>query len=231
MMASRMAMPRQGRLDKLYHVFELFKKKHNSKMVFDPIDTDVGDAQFSKEDWNYTVYGECHEDLPPDAPQCRGFILKTRAFVEADNAGNYVTRRSRAGFIIYLNSAPIYWTSKNQTSIETIYFASEFITMKNCCEYICGIRYNLRVTVIPCDIRDYVYGDNQSVLVNSPKTFSMPKKKFSSIAFHFVHEGVAKDKWRVTYISIHDNVADIMTKSPNIEKRVKFMGMILNHIT
>ena len=84
---------------------------------------------------------------------------------------------------------------------------------------------------IPCEFPAYVYVDNQSVLVNSSKPFSMLNNKYSSIAYHFVRKGVAKDKWRVTYISIHDNVADIMTKSPNIEKRVKFMGMILNHIT
>ena len=55
MMSSCMAMPRQGHLDKLYHVFALLKNKHNPEIVFDPTDTDVSDAQFSKEDWNDTV--------------------------------------------------------------------------------------------------------------------------------------------------------------------------------
>ena len=45
-----MAMPRQGRPDQLYHVFAFLKKKHNSKMVFDPTETDVGYDQLSKED-------------------------------------------------------------------------------------------------------------------------------------------------------------------------------------
>ena len=63
-MASCMAMPRQGHLDQLYHVLAWLKKKHNSEMVFDTAETDVGDAQFAKEDWNNTVYGEFHEDLP-----------------------------------------------------------------------------------------------------------------------------------------------------------------------
>ena len=64
-----MAMPRQGHIYQLYHMFSSLKKKNNSEMVFDPTDTDVGDAKFTKEYWNGTVYGECHEDLPPDAPQ------------------------------------------------------------------------------------------------------------------------------------------------------------------
>ena len=85
--------------------------------------------------------------------------------------------------------------------------------------------------VIPCDFPAYVYDNNQYVLVNSSKTFSMPKKKSSSIAYHFFREGVAKDKWRVTYISTHDNVADIPTESIIGENIVKFTGMILKHIT
>ena len=78
----------------------------------------------------------------------------------------------------------------------------------------------------------YIFGDNHSVLSkNSSKPFSVLKKKSSSIAYHFVREGVAKDEWRVTYISTHDNVADLLTKPlSNAEKRKKFIGMILHHI-
>ena len=84
---------------------------------------------------------------------------------------------------------------------------------------------------IPCDLNAYVYGNNQSVLVNSSKPFSMSKKKSSSIAYQCFHESFYKDKLQVKYISTHDNVADIMTKLLIGEKRVKFTGMILHHIT
>ena len=54
-------MHRQGQLDKLYHVFAFLKKKHGSKIVFDPNEPNFGDDQFVKEDWNDKVYGECNE--------------------------------------------------------------------------------------------------------------------------------------------------------------------------
>ena len=181
-------------------------------MMFDPNDTDVGDYQFSKEEWNDTVYGECHEYLPPDALQCRGPRFNMRVLVDADHARDSVTRRSRTGFIIYLNSAPIYWTSNKHDRFETSSFASEFIAMKNCCEYTRGLLYKLRMMVIPCDLPAYIYGNNQSILVNYSKPFSMTKKKYSLIAYHFFLEGVSKDEWRVTYISTYDNVADILKK-------------------
>ena len=84
-----------------------------------------------------------------NAMKCRGFGFIIRAYVDSDHAGDSVTRRSRTGFIVFCNSAPIYWTSKKQGSIETCSFGSEFIAMKNCCEYLCGLRYKLRMMGIP----------------------------------------------------------------------------------
>ena len=37
-------------------------------------------------------------------PRGKGFII--RCFVDADHAGDSVTRKSRTGFIVYLNNAP-----------------------------------------------------------------------------------------------------------------------------
>ena len=131
------------------------------------------------------------------------------AYVDADFAGDKLTRRSRSGFIVLLNGAPIYWFSKKQGSCETSTFGSEFIAMKQCCEYLRGLRYKLRMMGIPCDFPSYIYGDNQSVLVNASVPTSVLKKKSCSIAYHFVREGAAADEWRMTYISTHDNIADL----------------------
>ena len=57
-MASMMAMPRQGHLEQLYHMFAYLKTKHNSSMVFDPTEPDVDESQFEKENWSVTVYGD-----------------------------------------------------------------------------------------------------------------------------------------------------------------------------
>jgi len=71
-MASMMAMPRQGHLEQLYHMFAYLKLKHNSSMVFDPTEPDIDDAQFVREDWSATVYGECKEEVPSNMPEPRG---------------------------------------------------------------------------------------------------------------------------------------------------------------
>ena len=171
-----MALPPQGHLDQLYHMFAYLKQKHNVEMVFDPTEPDIEEHKFEKEDWSHSVYADAKEVMPPNAPQPRGFGFKIRAFVDSDHAGSEKTRRTRAGFLIFLNNAPIYWTSKKQGSIMTSSFGSEFIAMNECCEYLRGLRYKLRMMGIPCDFPSYIFGDNQSVLVNSSVPTSVLKK-------------------------------------------------------
>ena len=76
-----------------------------------------------------------------------------------------------------------------------IIFGSEFIAMKQCCEYVHGLRYKLRMMGISCDNPTFIYEDNQSVLANTTIPDSTLKKKSQSIAYHFVQEGAAWDEW------------------------------------
>ena len=150
------------------------------------------------------------------------------AYVDADHAGDKLTRRSRTGYIIFLNMAPIYWHSKKQTSVETSSFGSEFVAMKHCTEYIRGLRYKLRMMGIPVQDPTYVYGDNKSVLYNSTLPESTLKKKSNSIAYHYVRDGTARDEWRLAYVNTHTNPSDIMTKAvPGGEKRLYLVRMMM----
>ena len=84
---------------------------------------------------------------------------------------------------------------------------------------------------IPVEFPTFILGDNQSVLVNSSKPHSSLKKKSSSIAFHFVREGVAKDEWRVAYLHTSLNCADMATKSlPGGDKRTLFTSYLLHYV-
>ena len=131
-MLSWLAMPHKGHLEQLYHIFAHLKVNHNSEMVFDPSDLVIDESAFQRRDWSTTEFGQLGKEelsgrMP--APRRLGFIL--RDFVDANHAGDTVTRRSRTGLLVYLNSAPVYWMSKKQTSIETSSFGSEFCAMKH----------------------------------------------------------------------------------------------------
>jgi hypothetical protein len=93
--------------------------------------------------------------------------------------------------------------------VETSSFGSEFVAMKQCCEYLRGMRYKLRMMGIAVNGPYYISGDNQSVLANTTEPGSTLKKKSQSIAYHFVREGVAKDEWRTSYVNTHEKEADM----------------------
>lgn len=51
MMSSHLAMPREGHLSALYHMFAYLKAHHNSEMVFDPTEVDIDHTVFERRDW------------------------------------------------------------------------------------------------------------------------------------------------------------------------------------
>ena len=233
MMSSHLALPREGHLSQVLQIFAYLKKYHNTELVFDPSDPVIDEAKFERKDWTSSEFGHIQgeEELPPRMPPPRGQGFVMRAKVDADHAADTITRRSRTGFLVYLNCALIFWFSKKQTSVESSSFGSEFVAMKQCCEYLRGLRYKLRMMGIPCEGPAYIEGDNQSVLANTTIPDSTLKKKNQSIAYHFVREGSARDEWRTTYVNTHENEADLLTKLlPSGEKRKGFVRNLLHHI-
>ena len=84
---------------------------------------------------------------------------------------------------------------------------------------------------IPVERPTCIYGDNQSELANTTGPDSTLKKKSQSIAYHFVHEGVARDEWRTSYVNTQENEADLLTKQlPHGEKIKGFVSNLLHHI-
>lgn len=91
-------------------------------------------------------------------------------------------------------------------------FGSECIPMKQCTEYVRGLRYKLQMMGISCDGPCHIFGDNQLVLNNSSNPDRRLNKKSNSIAYNFVREGVARDEWRCTYVESKKNQSDLLTQ-------------------
>ena len=227
-LASQLACPREGHLEVVFRVYAYLKHKRNTLMLFDPSYPTIDDIKFIKRDWN-NFYGDVKEMLPPDAPKPLGKEVILRLFVDADYAGNEMDRRSRTGFIVFLNNAPILWHSKKQTRVENSVFGSEFIAMRTGLEVVQGIRYKLRMMGIPLNTPTYVYGDNMSVIHNTSKPESTLKKKANSVCYHYIRECIAAGEALTAHIATHQNPSDTCTKClPAGEKRDYLNGMILH---
>ena len=230
-LSSFVVMPREGHMQQVLHIFAYLKIHHNARLVFDPSYPDIDNDAFIQQNWS-SMYGTEKEPIPGNTPKSLGSEFIIRAFIDASFAGCKLTRRSRTGFIIFLNRAPIFYFSKKQGSCETSTFRSEFVAMKQCFEYIRGLRYKLRMMGIPVNNLAYIYGDNQSVLWNTTDPDSTLKKKSSLVAYHFVTEGVAKNEWRTGYVKTSENPSenpsDIMTKviTSQVDRKRKISMML-----
>ena len=74
------------------------------------------------------------------------------------------------------------------------------MAMKQEAECLRSVSYKLCMFGIPVYEPVFIYGNNQSVLINASAPESKLKNKSQSIAFHFIQEGCATDEWRATYI-------------------------------
>jgi hypothetical protein len=133
-------LSREGHLEDVFHVFAYLGLHHNTIVVFDPTYLSVDMGTFINTDWN-SMYGDVKEMIPSDATIYRVNEVDMRMFVDSDHAGEQLTRRSRTGFVIYLNIAPIVWFSKRQPTMEARVFGAEFVAIQNGIETCRGLHY------------------------------------------------------------------------------------------
>ncbi len=211
MLSTHLALPREGHLQQVYHIFAFLKNKPKRTVAFDPQHPDIEESRFVKCDW-HDFYRGAKEPIPGDAPEPRGNFVSTHCFVDADHAGNRVTRRSQSGILLFINRAPVIWYSKRQNTVETSTFGSEFVAMRIAVELVESLRYKLRMFGVPIEGPTNVFCDNEAVTKNATFPVSTLKKKHNAIAYHRTREAVAAGTIRVTKEDGKTNLADVLTK-------------------
>jgi len=208
LLSSYTMQPRIGHLDQAFHIFGYLTRNKRATIVFDASYVEWNEAAFEKHDWS-DFYRGAREKIPPNAPPPRGEPVQINCFVDADHAGNRVTRRSQTGILIFLNRLPIIWFSKTQNTVETSTFGSEFTALCIAVELLESLRYKLRMFGVPIDRPVNTFCDNSSVVLNSTQPSSTLKKKHNAIAYHKVREAIATETIRITWVQSSKNLADI----------------------
>jgi hypothetical protein len=224
MSAAYTAAPRNGHLQALLHLFAYLNKHDRSKLVFD--DSYVKITDEIDVDWK-EFYRNARKDIPTNVPEARGREVKMTVFVDADYAGDKVTRRSRIGVLLYLNKSPILWYSKKQNSVETSTFGSEFSALRTAMELTKSMRLKLRMMGIPLDGQAHFRVNNMLVVHNMTNPGSMLKKNSNEISYHYVREGMASGVGRVGYEESKSNHADMLTQVQTGIERQRIASCVL----
>jgi hypothetical protein len=207
-------------------MFSYLNKHDKSRIIFDHADPIYDPNTFIIQDWT-EFYGDIEEELPPKMPEPLGQPMNITAFVDANHAGNVVTRRSHTGVIIYLQNTPIIWHSRRQNTIETSTFGSEFVALRCARDLIVALRYKLRMFGVPIEGPAKVLCDNQGVVKNASIPESVLSKKHNAINYHAVREAVAAGIIQVGKEDGTTNIADLFTKPLTEQCRITLLRSIL----
>ncbi len=155
--------------------------------------------------------------------------MPIHVFVDANHAGNVVTRRSHTGILLFVQNSPILWLSRRQNTVETSTFGSKFVAMRTGRDLIIALRYKLRMFGVPIDGPAQVYCDNQGVVKNTSIPESVLSKKHNAINYHAVCEAAAAGVLQVHKEDTQTNLADLFTKVLPAERRKELIGLVLYH--
>ena len=74
------ALPREGHLKQVLHIFAYLKKYHNTELVYDQSDPAVDEKDFERRDWASSEFGhvEGKEEFPANMPEPRGHGHQTQ---------------------------------------------------------------------------------------------------------------------------------------------------------
>jgi hypothetical protein len=169
------ASPRLGHIEAVYHIFLYLTKHEKSRIVFDASSPTL-DLTNQPADWR-PFYGDLKEEEPRHMPEPLGKSVDISCFVNANHAGNVITRRSHTGILIFVQNALIMWYSKKQNTVESSTFGSELVALRIARDLLVALRIKLKMFGVLINGPANVFCDNQgyTLLVPTPMAHSLAR--------------------------------------------------------
>ena len=184
-------------------------------------------------DWFWS-YPEAQETLPHNMPKPRGQPVKLWGYFDASHASCLKTWRLVTGILLFINSCPIHWYCKRQNTVETSTYGLELIAGRIAVESIIDFRYRLRMLGVPLDGSSVLFGDNQSMIMNTTVPGSTLKKRHLAVAYHQIREAVASGIVNIIHCRSETNLSNLLTKPlgpqtfQRLVKHKKFPPRLMN---
>ena len=114
--------------------------------------------------------------------------LSLSAFIAADWAGDPCDRKSTAGFIVFLGSNPISWSSKKQTTVSRSSLEAEYRALATIAAEMHWLRTLFKDLHLPLPYIPTLWCDNAFAIALSSNPVFHARTKHIEVNFHFVRE-------------------------------------------
>jgi hypothetical protein len=164
-----------------------------------------------------------------------GFTNTLFGTTDASFAMCPLTRKSHAGYVIFMNHGVVSYKSKLQNIVTLSSAESEFVALSDVTCYTCEVKYLRELSRglgHPHRDATLVFEDNRAViLVAQNECSTSGRMRHVDVKFRFVMETVKNKEIRVRYIQTDLNFADLFTKSLTPKKHTEGVKAVLGDKT
>ena len=139
--------------------------------------------------------------------------LSLTAYSDADFAMDLDDRKSRSGFILFVNHGPVFWASRKQASCASSTTEAEYLAASSTTKEIIWHRRLLHSLGKPPLSPTPLFTDNQSALrlIKNPEFHR--RTKHIDVQYHVIREAFLANLLIPSFVSSYDQLADILTKA------------------
>ena len=115
----------------MLHISKYLAQHDKNELDFVPEYHNVEDPKLVQDKMKLMkeMYLYAVEDLTPNSPPPQGNTVEVNCFIVSDHVRDNITQISKTGILLHLNSAPILWYYKRQSTVKISTFCYEFVAL------------------------------------------------------------------------------------------------------
>jgi hypothetical protein len=136
-----------------------------------------------------------------------------RAYYDADWARDPIDRQSTTNYCFLLDSSLISWQSKKQSVVTRSNTEAEYRALADTTSELLWLRWLLQDLSVSTSSATPIYCDNWNAIQIARNDIFHKRTKHIEIDYHLVRHHLLQGSLQLIYVSSHDQLADIFTKS------------------